>query len=145
MDDKTFRKAKETLDGGTLEVLLRAARDGRLSVRVGQILRVSPMRGTTILLLDYDSSNKPKIGAIRKRLSAAGVQLVRARLRRSPGGRGWHGILHVRGHWGAMETIALQAICESDPTREAANFYRAQIFGEKEWRARGNVLFVNTK
>ena len=139
-------KAKRIrLDGRPLEIILRRARDGKLSYRVGEILRVPQVSGETILLLDYDQTSKPRLSGIRFRLSEAGVRLLSAKCRRSPSGHGWHVITRVHGKWNRYQRIALQALLESDPTREAQNFYRAQIFSDKEWSQRGNVLFTNRK
>lgn len=133
------------LDGRTVEVILQRASRGKLFVRVGEILEVPKVRGCSVLLLDYDTQTRPRIKGIRDRLNIAHVQVVQTKCYRSPGGHGWHCIVHIRGQWSRFQLIALQALCESDPDREAQNFYRAQIFGDKEWKKRGNVLFTNSK
>jgi hypothetical protein len=139
------KEKRVKLNGRTCEIVLRKARSGKLFVRVGEILRVPQVSGQTVLLLDYDTERKPRIRGIKQRLSVAHVQYLRSECHRSPSGHGWHCLVYVRGRWSRFQRIALQAMLESDPDREAQNFYRAQIFTEKEWTERGNVLFTNQK
>lgn len=142
---KTSKKKSAAIDGRTLEIFLKRARDGRLYYRVGTILPVRKVQGQSILLLDYDTPRRPSEKGIRNRLSLANVSHVQTLLRRSPSGKGWHGIVYVRGRWDRYQRIALQSILESDPEHCALAFSRAQIYSEKEFKEQGCVLFQKTK
>lgn len=140
------KAARLILSGNAAEILLKRARRGRLSFRVGEVLRVPKVQGCTTLLFDYDNcKRRPSIRGIRERLAGASVYLVQAKCSRSPSGKGWHVFAVVRGRWDRYQYIALTALCESDPERAAQEFTRAQIFGNKEFFARGSVFFKNQK
>jgi hypothetical protein len=127
------------LNQGDAEFLLSLAKDGRLLFRVGQIWKIPERKGETALLLDYDHTRKIDRSAIRKRLAQCGLVSKRILSRTSPGGDGIHAVVWVAGRLRKMDVVALQAILESDPQREAQNFRRAKQ--EKGWDKNWNVLF----
>ena len=106
------------------------------------------------LRLDYDSPGRgrqsplvpyPKIVA---RLMRAGFEIQEYNRRRSPSGHGWHVIIRLTpAPRDPMEVIALQAICGSDPLREASNVRRVRSLpGLSDWWAdKWNVLYGRIK
>lgn len=139
------RSTRDILKNDVAEFLLGRTAKGKLYYRVGEILRVPKVQGKTILLCDYDGCQRPSTKRIRQRLAGCGVHLLRSRIFRSPSRKGWHAVLLIRGEYQKFAVIALQSILESDPEREAQNFFRAQVLDEKTWRTKGNVLFTNQK
>lgn len=98
-----------------------------------------------ILKLDYDAAPLP-FPELARRLERAGRTIVRATQFPSPSGRGWHGLVLLDpAPSTAMETVALQLLCGSDPLREAYNIERARLVDTaavpRFWRERWNVLY----
>lgn len=131
------RKHDPMLDA---EYLLDQLEDGSLKVRVGQIWKPVPVKGTTILQLDLDNCARVNKREIGWRLHLAGVKLKSLVARPSPSKTGWHVAAWIHGTYNRWQIIALQSICESDPCREARNF-RAAGQAAKEWRENWQVLF----
>lgn len=100
--------------------------------------------GSRILKLDYDNGERLTDGDIISRLARAGFRTVKVDARLSPSGKGYHVRVQVEPDIRTpMETVALQAICGSDPFREASNFKRARVLSKvaKWWQVRWNVLY----
>lgn len=132
---------REIIKGNDAEFLLREASNGKFYIRTGQIWRMPKMPGQTILLLDLDNCNRANWQNICRRLIQCGVRVLQIVITGSPGGNGLHVAIVIRGKFAAMHRVALQAICESDPAREAANFRRAML-RNKKWEENWNVLFT---
>lgn len=114
-------------------------------LRVGRTWKLPILRGATWLACDYDGVQSVDEGAIRSRLSLCGVQVLRTIKRRSPGNHGIHVGVQVQGIFSRWQITALQAICQSDLTRESFNFRRALAAGsDAEWK-KFNVLFTESK
>lgn len=128
------------LNEGDAEFLVERAQDGRLRIRVGQIWKMEERKGKTILQCDYDNCKKIDRKTIRRRLEKAGVTCLAIRSRQSPSGTGVHALVSVSGVLNRFQRIALQAILESDPEREAQNYRRARQAGPK-WKDNWQVLF----
>jgi len=131
---------KLVLNENDAEFLIQRIRNGTFKIRIGQVWKVSKLRGTTTILCDYDNCKAIDIGNIARRLHTAGVSIVRIISHRSPSESGWHLVIFVRGHFNRWQRICLQAICESDPEREAKNFRRATL-KHPLWRDDWQVLF----
>jgi hypothetical protein len=99
------------------------------------------------LRLDFDAGVPvPPTREIAFRVMRAGFALVQLAKRRSPSGTGWHLVARVRPRPSPIETVALQAICGSDPHREGCNLRRARTLPRLR-RSHGsappwNVLYV---
>lgn len=120
--------------------MLQEVERGRYKIRVGQIWHVPRLRGSTVLELDLDNTQGISRSAIRRRLSKAGMSVLRIRTKRSPSGRGYHVLVYVRGTFTPLARIALQAILESDPDREAQNFRRAML-ADPKWQGKWQALY----
>ena len=106
------------------------------------------------LRVDYDSPGRGRQAPLvpyRKivaRLLRAGYEVQEYTRRRSPGGRGWHVIIRLKPEpRDPMEVVALQAICGSDPLREASNVQRVRSLPGlgKFWGDKWNVLYGRLK
>ena len=104
------------------------------------------MRDAGPLKLDYDSdAERVPLRQLRRRLQFAGYRIKAHAAKRSPSGRGWHVVLTTDPPIGTpMEVVALQAVCGSDPYREASNVLRARILPAVPpfWQQRWNVLYA---
>lgn len=96
------------------------------------------------LKLDIDRRRRvPDLFVIRRKCERAGYRVEGIAVRRSPSGRGWHVWVHVVPTPATLtEVVALQAICGSDPWREAATLYRAMRAWDTESRRMANVLYT---
>jgi acetolactate synthase regulatory subunit len=93
--------------------------------------------------LDIDA-RKPDLDTIRRRIDRAGYFILQASVQQSPSGKGWHVEMDVTPRpKHPMEVVALQAICGSDPYREAMQMHRARGFSHAPvWmREMWNVLY----
>lgn len=128
------------------EAILKETRTGKLRFRCGRTWTLPVLRkGVSRLCCDYDGAKSVLCGEIVSRLSRCKVRVLRITKRRSPGGFGFHIVIVVEGNYNRFQCTALQAICESDPEREAANFRRALAAkSDAEWR-KFNVLFTESK
>lgn len=98
------------------------------------------------LHVDVDTVRKLRWGELDRRLAKANRLLLWLVERRSPSGRGWHRWIGV---WpppaSAVETVALQLLCGSDPHREAYNLNRARQVDagtvSDYWKVRWNVFY----
>jgi hypothetical protein len=80
-----------------------------------------------ILRLDVDTRRPLRQAELVDRLRRACRRLVWLSYRRSPSGRGWHLEAAVSpAPRTAVELVALQLLCGSDPHREAYNVNRAR-------------------
>lgn len=131
---------KKLLKEGDAEFLLQEVKRGRYKIRVGQVWTMPKLRGRSPLLLDYDGVKRISIGNIRKRLGQCGLSALRVQYTRSPSGTGIHCLVWVKGNFSPLARIALQAILESDPAREAQNFKRA-LQRDYRWKEHWQVLF----
>lgn len=98
--------------------------------------------------LDVDEGHPPDLQVVSQLLERAGYRIETWTQQHSPGGTGWHVIIEVSPRpTTAMEVTALQAICGSDPWREAVNVVRARSFvkAPKFMRDRWNVLYRSDK
>ena len=102
--------------------------------------KVPERKGQTILLCDYDNCKAIDRITLFNRLRKAGVCPLRLHKRVSPGGKGLHVAIWVEGRFSRYQQVALQAILESDPEREAQNFRRAGLAGPR-WKENWNVFF----
>jgi hypothetical protein len=95
--------------------------------------------------LDIDSEHEPDLSIIHGLLRRSGYAIQSASMQRSPSGEGWHVRINVmpRPHF-PFEVVALQAICGSDPYREAMQMNRAREFSKapKHMRDAWNVLYL---
>lgn len=98
-----------------------------------------------LVKLDYDAGDPiPFYMDLFSRLRRAGHTVQGWKVRRSPGGEGWHMKLVIDP---PAETptglVALQALCGSDPHREASNLLRARALDDMpdDLRTRWNVLY----
>jgi len=94
--------------------------------------------------LDLDGCDAPDMEAVRRLVSRAGYSIVEMSERTSPSGTGRHVVLNVSPRpIHPMEVVALQAICGSDPYREAMQMHRARAFAKapKWMRDIWNVLY----
>jgi hypothetical protein len=104
------------------------------------------VNGVDVLRIDVDGRRKLSVQALADRLKKNNRQLGWVVERRSPSGRGWHRWIGV---WPrpatAVETVALQLLCGSDPHREAYNLNRAVQVDAGQvsayWRTRWNVFY----
>lgn len=95
------------------------------------------------LKLDFDR-HEPSLSRLAQLLARAGYVWTDLKLLRSPSGKGWHVIADLEPRpTTPMEVVALQAICGSDPWREAMQMYRARAFRKcpKWMRDAWNVLY----
>lgn len=98
------------------------------------------------LRVDVDTARGLGWAELENRLQKAHRLLMWLVERRSPSGRGWHRWIGV---WprpsSAVETVALQLLCGSDPHREAYNLNRARQVDAGEvsayWKVRWNVFY----
>lgn len=97
------------------------------------------------ILIDVDEG-MPRLSnsTLRARLARAGYYTWCINRRTSPGGKGEH--IRIRVYPTpptAMEIVALQAVCGSDPLRESSNILRARNLPKvpKFWQRRWNVLY----
>lgn len=92
-----------------------------------------------------ERGDRLSLDRIQLLLRRAGYRVVEHEVRRSPSGTGWHVVLTVRPRPKTpCEVVALQAICGSDPYREAMQMSRARWFGiMPRWtRDSWNVLYL---
>lgn len=132
------------LDNGDAEFLLEEVRNGRYKIRVGQVWAVPRLRGTSVVLLDFDNIRGVNARLLRKRIGQCGLQPVRIQTRRSPSKKGLHVRVWIKGRLSPVAIVAVQAICESDPAREAQNFRRAMM-ADPKWKRNWNVLYTGGK
>jgi hypothetical protein len=96
------------------------------------------------LLLDWDGPNcRVRYEQMRLVLAITGLRPQLIQLDRTA--HGWHCIVWLRGrNLSPLATVALQAMCGSDPKREAFNFRRVRRLRlvSPWWRERWNVLYV---
>lgn len=101
--------------------------------------------GGHVLLLDVDALDKlVGVKAITNRLERAGYTIRDWKEKPSPSGRGIHvRILTHEEMRSPLEVVALQAICGSDPVREAFNVRRVRSLTRvpRWWSERWNVLY----
>lgn len=98
------------------------------------------------LKIDLDNCKKVDLDTIRRRIERAGYSIYKVvASRQSPSKKGWHVILDIMPRpKSPYEVVALQAICGSDPYREAMqmnrarNFFRAPLWMRDSW----NVLYL---
>ena len=93
---------------------------------------------------NWSSYMPDNVDTIRRRIERAGYQIRETDMRPSPSGKGFHMLFHVTPRpKSAMEVVALQAICGSDPYREAMQMHRARSFPYAAvWMRNGwNVLY----
>lgn len=140
LDTMKKSQLRKMLYRSDAEFLLEEVSRGRYKIRVGQLWQMPRLRGTSTLLLDYDNCKRINVRNIRRRLGQCQVFALRIRSCTSPGGAGIHVVVRIKGAYSPMALVALQAICESDPSREAQNFKRA-FLAEKKWGKHWNVLF----
>ncbi len=98
------------------------------------------------LKLDFDTEEEPSLSLIFLKLRRAGYAVRELVQRRSPSKRGWHVLVNVEPQpRTAMEVVALQAICGSDPWREAMQVQRAHAMAKRSlpahMRDAWNVLY----
>lgn len=93
--------------------------------------------------LDIDAGRpRPTVSQLTGLMRRAGYRIVALSERRSPGGKGWHLTLTLDPKPRTMvEVVALQAICGSDPWREAVTLYRSREAWDAESRRLANVLY----
>lgn len=93
------------------------------------------------LMLDIDSLDGPDWLTIQRRIERAGFELVDSYGHRSR--TGWHAWIMVDPAPSPVEAVALQAICGSDPAREACNLARVRVCDEAGpwWAARWNTFY----
>jgi hypothetical protein len=132
------------LDGADAEFLLDRVANGKFKIRIGQVWNMPVLRGQSYILLDLDNTTRVSRYGIRRRLAVCGLSIVSLHIRRSPSGTGYHVQIIVRGILSRFQRIAIQAICESDPTREANNFRRA-FLARREWQEDWNILYKGRK
>lgn len=100
----------------------------------------------SLIKLDLDGCVSVDTETIRRRIERAGYSIKNViASRQSPSGKGWHVVLEVEPRpKSPYEVVALQAICGSDPYREAMqmnrarNFFRAPAWMRNTW----NVLYL---
>lgn len=144
MDARRKKLLRSLLTKADAEFLLQEVRNGRYKIRVGQIWKVPSVRGRTALMLDYDNCNRIRVRNIRKRLRQCALQPLRIQCRRSPSKTGFHVLVWIKGVFSPMARIAVQAILESDPAREAQNFRRARM-RDYRWKENWQALFTGGK
>lgn len=100
----------------------------------------------TRLKIDYDAGRpRPSDAELAALLARAGYSIVRRVEYVSGGGEGRHLILSLDPEPATpMEIVALQAVCGSDPFREACNVQRARRLPDVDpfFRERWNVLYT---
>lgn len=102
------------------------------------------MPNVTVLKIDIDAGRDlPTLATLTRRLRFAGKRPLWLAQERSRSGRGWHLWLAVTPKCSEMETVALQAVCGSDPAREANNVLRVNQlpYVSAFWRDRWNVFY----
>lgn len=99
----------------------------------------------TVLKVDIDAdADLPTIWQLTRRLRFAGKTIHWVAQQRSRSGRGWHlWIAITPPTYTAFETIALQSVCGSDPSREANNVLRVRQLRRvsRYWRDKWNVFY----
>ena len=98
------------------------------------------------LKVDVDTYRGLSLRQLAERLKKNNRRLSWVVERRSPSGRGWHRWVGVQPlPASAVETVALQLLCGSDPHREAYNLNRARQVDDGKvseyWRQRWNVFY----
>lgn len=107
------------------------------------------------LLLDYDDVHGvPHPDHVQHRIERAGHAVDEWKERPSPSGRGLHVRIKLVREMTPMERVAMQAICGSDPVREAFNVQRVrtlymmrdeharEVATAEFWGDRYNVLYT---
>lgn len=94
--------------------------------------------------LDIDAGHeRPRLVDLVGLCKRAGYAIVALSERRSPGGKGWHLTMELDPRPRTMvEVVALQAICGSDPWREAVTLYRSREAWNADSRRLANVLYA---
>ena len=104
------------------------------------------MRANTTLKIDWDDRTCPQSHRFARLLARAGYRLVGCAVRRSPSGRGWHvWLVTTPKPKSLQEVVALQAMCGSDPWREAMTLFRANHATTPKMREMANVLYTPCK
>jgi hypothetical protein len=96
--------------------------------------------------VDIDDGDAPTIRTVTRLLRRAGYKPVALCVTRSPGGYGWHVVVHVSPRpKSPYEVIALQLILGGDRNREAMQMHRARSFFKVPgWmRDMWNVLYLS--
>jgi hypothetical protein len=97
------------------------------------------------LKIDLDDMREaPDIDRMARILARADRRITKFHYKRSPSGTGWHVWLHITPPAASpMEIVALQAVCGSDPAREANNIHRVRNMHKVSqfWRDRWNTLY----
>lgn len=97
--------------------------------------------------VDVDRARALAVTHLLTRLRHAGYDVTVIVQRLSPSGHGWHRWLKVEPvPLSAVETVAIQLLCGSDPLREAYCLRRAKTVdedphAEEYWRNKWNVLY----
>ena len=120
--------------------------DGRIKRMVQPAALKYAMTDPGALRVDVDSRKRLSLPRLADRLQKNNRRLSWVVERVSPSGRGWHRWIGV---WprpaSAVEMVALQLLCGSDPHREAYNLNRARQVDDGKvseyWRARWNVFY----
>ena len=120
--------------------------NGKRALAMLDAVKSSKAAGPTPLRVDVDHQRKLSVAELAARLKKNNRKLAWVIEQRSPSGRGWHRWIGV---WPrpatAVETVALQLLCGSDPHREAYNLNRARQVDAGQvsdyWRARWNVFY----
>lgn len=98
------------------------------------------------LRLDLDAGREqPDNHELETRLRRAGYEIAGIWRRPSPSGEGEHITIELAPEPASeMEIVALQAVCGSDPFREACNVQRVRNLDRvpEWWRERWNVLYA---
>jgi hypothetical protein len=102
-------------------------------------------RDQSAVKVDIDAGDPPTIRTVTRLLRRAGYKPVAMTTNRSPGGNGWHVVVHVSPRpKSPYEVIALTLILGGDVNREAMQMHRARgFFRVRGWmRDAWNVLYV---
>jgi hypothetical protein len=112
-----------------------------VKIKIGEI---AMMDSDNLLLLDYDTGEiSERLEQIKYLLAIADVHYRWYCVEASQSGA-YHVIITLSEPMPLMARVCLQAICQSDPKREAINFFRARTeLGprKKSWNKLKNILF----
>ena len=92
--------------------------------------------------MDYDKDTLlPTIPQLYSLFRVLGLRPIAVVYKKSK--RGWHIVAVFPEKYKPMELVAIQAICGSDPMREALNWVRASQPGQLRgfWGRRWNILY----
>lgn len=114
---------------------------GNAELAADRAMPAEPGRWSWHLMLDIDDQDGPDWGRVRLLLHRAGFELVDHYAHRSR--TGWHGWAMVSPEPTPTEAVALQAVCGSDPAREACNLARVRAMEAAGpwWAERFNVFY----